>query len=146
MRCHVKRLELARLRVCGRCGRGGAELRGTEGEKLVVTIDSVHVRQLRNEETDVPALADVLLAQLHAPNASLREVVLDVAHGRLRALVSVQRGDEADVSECPAGEGVVLAVRGELRLYATDEALAFGAARAARAVRRGGDGGTETLH
>jgi hypothetical protein len=144
---HVKRLELARLRVCERCGRGGAELRGTNGETLVVPLDPVHARQLGGDAADdVHALADVLLAQLRGPELGAREVVLDVAHGRLRALVSLQRGGEPDVVACPAGEGVVLAVRGGFHLYATDEALAHGAARGTRAGRQGGAGGTDTLH
>jgi hypothetical protein len=109
----------------------------------MVPLDPVHARQLGSAaaDADVPALADVLAAQLRRPDLRASEVVLDVAHGRLRALVSLERDGAADVVACPAGEGVVLAVRGELRLYATDEALEHGNAREKRTDRRGGAGG-----
>jgi len=57
-----------------------------------------------------------------------------VAEGRLRALLSFVRPEGADVVGCTAEEGVALAIRGELRLYATDEALAHAAAEPAKAA------------
>jgi hypothetical protein len=143
----VKRLELAKIRVCDRCGRGGAELRGEEGEVIVVPLDPVRARQLRTSDTDdVRPLTDLVLAELRANGCEPREVVIDVLAGRLRALLSVVRAAENDVVECTAEEGVALAVRGNLRLYATDEAVAHATARAAKKEKHGGTGGPETLH
>ena len=119
----MKRLELVRIRVCNRCGRGGAELRGEDGERLVVPLDPVRARQLA------------------AAGVEAREVVLDVADGRLRALLSFVRAGETDVVGCTTDEGVALALRGGLRLYATDEALAHAAADRPKAA-----GGPDTVH
>ena len=139
----MKRLELARIRVCGRCGRGGAELRGEDGERLVVPLDAVRARQLARAhgDEDVSSLTDLVLQQLGAGGVEAREVVLDVAEGRLRALLSFVRADETDVVGCTADEGVALALRGGLRLYATDEALAHAVADPPKAA-----GGPDTLH
>jgi hypothetical protein len=139
----VKRLELARIRVCGRCGRGGAELRGENDERLVVPLDAVRARQLADagRSEDVRSLTDLVLAELAAAGVEAREVVLDVADGRLRAFLSFVRADEPDVVGCTAEEGVALALRGGLRLYATDEALAHAVADRPKPA-----GGPETVH
>jgi len=137
----VKRLELARIRVCGRCGRGGAELRSGDGDRLVVPLDPVRARQLSEPEDadDLRSLTDVLLERIGS--GRIGEVVLDVAHGRLRALLSLARDEEPEIIASTAEEGVALAIRGGLRLYATDEALAHGAA--SKAARHGGP---DTVH
>jgi hypothetical protein len=139
----VKRLELVRIRVCNRCGRGGAELRAEDGERLVVPLDPVRARQLADagREEDVRSFTDFVLADLAAGGVAAREVVLDVDGGRLRALLSFVRDDETDVVGCTAEEGVALALRGGLRLYATDEALAH-----ALGDRPKPAGGPETVH
>jgi hypothetical protein len=146
----VKRLELHRLRTCKRCGRGGAELRGADGETLVIPLDPVQSRQVAamggQAEDDVRPLADVVVAQLRESGLTPSEIVIDVADGRLRALVSLIGGAEPDVVACAPGEGVVLAIRGSLPLYATDDALAHRRARGARHDREGGAGGADTLH
>ena len=138
----MKRLELVRVRVCGRCGRGGAELRGEDGARLVVPLDAVRARQLANagREEDVRSFTDLVLEQL-AAGVEAREVVLDVAEGRLCALFSFVRTGETDVVGCTAEEGVALALRGGLRLYATDEALAHAAVDRPKAAR-----GPDTVH
>src|SRR5436309_8876422 len=112
----VKRLELVRIRVCNRCGRGGAELRGEDAERLVVPLDPVRARQLAGggREEDVRSFTDLVLEQLAAAGVEAREVVLDVAEGRLRALFSFVRTGETDVVGCTAEEGVALALRGGL--------------------------------
>jgi len=125
----VKRLELVRVRVCRRCGRGTAELQGDDGRNIAVRLDPERARELSDagEPDGVGSLTDLVLARLPAGGLPFREVVLDVAGGHLRALVSVGDG-EPEVVGCTAEEGVALAVRGGLALYATDEALAHGAA------------------
>jgi hypothetical protein len=141
----VKRLELTRIRVCGRCGRGGAELRGADGESLVVPLDAVRARQLSEgrRADDLRSLTDLVVEQLRASGLGVSEVVLDVADGRLCGLVSVMRENEPDVVGCTAEEGVALAIRGGIRLYATDEALAHASARSAKPER---EGGPDTVH
>jgi hypothetical protein len=144
----VKRLELARIRVCGRCGRGGAELRGGDGELLVVPLDAVRARQLSEARTsdEARSLTDVVLEQLRAGGVVASEIVVDAAEGRLRALLSLLREEGPDVVVCTADEGVALAVRGGLKIYATDEALAYATARSAKRERQGGAGGPDTIH
>jgi len=139
----VKRLELVRIRVCSRCGRGGVELRGEDAERLVVPLDAVRARQLAGggREEDVRSFTDLVLEQLAAAGVEAREVVLDVAEGRLRALFSFVRTGETDVVGCTAEEGVALALRGGLRLYATAEALAHAAVDRPKAAR-----GPDTVH
>lgn len=141
----MKRLELARVRICNRCGRGRAELRSGGGELLVVPLDPIRARQLRETPADVRSLTDLVLEQLRANGLEPGEVVLDVVDGKLHSLLSVARADEHEVVACTADEGVALAVRGGLQLYATDEALAHAAARAGRAEPRGGQG-PDTIH
>jgi hypothetical protein len=141
----VRRLEVVRIRVCSRCGRGGAELCAEDGGTFVVPLDPVRARQLSSGTADVRPLAELALEQLAARGLDAREVVIDVADGRLRGLLSLVKGDESDVVGCTAEEGVELAIRGGLKLYASDEALAHAAARAAGPERQGGRGG-DTLH
>lgn len=141
----VKRLELERVRVCQRCGRGHAELRSDDGATLVVSLDATRTRQLARpaDDEDVRSLTDLMLEQLEAAGRQPGEVVLDVADGRLRALLSFDRDGEPDVVACTAEEGVALVARGGLRLYATDDALAHGESRSAKHDR---DGGSGTVH
>ena len=139
MRSAVKRLQLTSVRVCQRCGRGRAELATDDGATLGIPLDAARARELSSAADDVPSLTNVVLEQFAASGARLNEVVLDVSHGALRALLSVSRRGENDVIGCTPQEGVGLAVRAGLKLYATDEALAHGATRA-------GERGPETVH
>jgi hypothetical protein len=143
----VRRLELVRVRSCARCGRAGAELKTPDGTTFSVPLDPVHAALLGGTADDVPALVDVVLARVATGRTRPGEVVLDLAAGRLRALVSLVRDGESDVVTCPAGEGVVFAVRGRLPLYATDEAVTHAAGRTGKTVREpGAGGGPDTLH
>lgn len=136
----VRRVELSAVRVCGRCGRGRAELAAGDGATLTVPLDPARARELAGGGgTDVRPFGELVLAGLSAGGVTLREVVLDVDAGVLRALVTFARGDDVDVAACTPQEGVGLAVRAGLRLYATDEALTHAAARAG--TRR-----PETIH
>ena len=148
MRAVMNRLELARVRVCQRCGRGRAELRSEDGRLLTVSLDPARARELSGARAvdDVRSFADFVLAELGATGRTASEVVLDVAHDHLRALVSLVRGGEVEVVGCSAQEGVELAVRGALRLYATDEALAHAAPPPDEHEEPSGPGGPETLH
>jgi hypothetical protein len=137
----VQRLELVRIRVCKRCGRGNAELRGDAGAQLVVRVDPVRVRELQGIAEEMRSLSDVLLEQLAAAGFEASEVVLDSVDGRLRGLVSLLRDDEVEVVGCTPEEGLTLAVRGGVRLYATDEAVAQAAPR-----RGDASGGPDTVH
>jgi len=144
MRAGVKRLELARIRVCNRCRRGVAELRGADGESLNVPLDAIRARQLSGDgrAEDLPSVADLLLAEV-AGRLALGEIVFDVSDGRLRALLSLARGDDHEVVECTAEEGVALAVRGRLKIYVTDDALAH---RNAPVAKPEPEGGPDTIH
>ena len=148
MRAMMKRLELVRVRVCQRCSRGRAELRSDDGKTLMVPLDPVRARELSDAPPadDVRAFTDLVLAELGAAGLKASEVVLDVSAGRLRALVSWVRRDEPEVVACTAQEGVGLAVRGGLRLYATEEALATAAPERDEHEGPRGPGGSETLH
>ena len=123
----VKRLELARVRICQQCGRGRAELEGEDGAALVVPLDPVRAHELERQgepADDVPWLSAVVLDLVRASGGIVREVVLDADTHGLRALVSISRGDDTEVVGCTAQEGVGLASRGKLPLYATADALA----------------------
>jgi len=137
----VKRLELSRIRACSRCGRGSAELRSDDGDRLVVSLDPVRARQLSATDAtgDLRSLTDFILDGLGSRR--LGEVVLERADGRLRALLSLLRDDESEVLACTAEEGVALALRGGVRLYATDDALAHGASPGTTR-----DDGPDTVH
>ena len=137
----MKRLELARVRVCSRCGRGAAELRSPDGERLSVPLDPVRACQLaaRDASDGLRSLTEFVLERLESH--SVGEVVLDVADGRLRALLSLVRDDDPEVLACTADEGVALAIRGGIRLYATDEAMAHGTAE-----KPAGQSGPDTIH
>ena len=146
MRPLVTRLELVHIRQCTRCGRGGAELHGEDGTVLVVPLDAARTRELAGAGSadDLRSLTDLVLEQLDAVGSLPREIVLDLADGKLRALLSFEHGGEPDVVACTADEGVALAVRGDLSMYATDEAVAHAAN--AQPDRHGGPGGPDTLH
>lgn len=140
----MTRLELERIRVCDRCGRGKADLRGEKDERLTVPLDAARARELTRKpaEDELRTLTEVVLERFTADGLVLREVVLDVADGRLRGLLTVARGEESDVIACTAEEGVALSVRGGLKLYASDEALSQASARPSARDRRG----PETVH
>lgn len=146
MRATVKRLELSRIRVCQRCGRSSAELRSRDGSVIVVPVDAVRARELEDRASPhgLESLTDLVLGQLAASGRAPAEVLLDVLDGRLRALLSLPAREEPDIVGCTPEEGLALAVRGRLPLYATDEAFAHAAARSAKHDR--GTGGADTLH
>jgi hypothetical protein len=130
----VKRLELKRVRVCGRCGRGRAELESPTGDRLVVSLDATRARTLErlagagagDASTNPPArtVADFLLAEVARSGGRATDVVFDKGLEGLRALLAVQRGDDTEVLACTAEEGLELAVCGRLPLYADDDVLA----------------------
>jgi hypothetical protein len=121
----VKRLELKQVRVCQKCGRGRAELESADGSHLSVPLDPVRARELSPDRVsdDVRWIGEFVLAQLQTAGATPTEIVLDQGEGGLRALLSFNHDGEHDVLACTAQEGIGLAVRGKLALYATDEAL-----------------------
>jgi len=145
MRAGVKRLELARIRICNRCRRGVAELRGADGESLNVPLDAIRARQLSGDAPteELPSLADLLVAEVAGRRLTLGEIVFDVSDGRLRALLSIASGDDHEVVECTAEEGVSLAVRGRLKIYVTEDALAH---RNAPVAKPEPEGGPDTIH
>jgi hypothetical protein len=120
----VRRLELKRVRVCSRCGRGRAQLEGSDGERLEVVLDAPRARDLAGQQDEVRSLASFVLAQAAESRTTFGEVILDDGPVGLRALLSITRDGESDVVACTAQEGVELAVRAGLVVYATDEALA----------------------
>lgn len=122
----MKRLELKQVRVCQKCGRGRAELESADGARLSVPLDPVRARELSPDRSDddVRWVGEFVLAQLASAGATPTEVVLDQGEGGLRALLSFRHDEEHDVLACTAQEGIGLAVRGKLALYATEEALA----------------------
>jgi hypothetical protein len=132
----VTRLDLKRVRVCSRCGRGRAELAATGGERLEVPLDAPRAHDLAGRTDDVRVLGAVVLDLLAGSGAQPSEVVLDVGPAGLRGLLSVVRDGENDVLACTAQEAVELAVRGKLPLYASAEALAAEDPRPAPAAPR----------
>ena len=126
MRDDVKPLDLVHIRVCGRCCRGGAEFRTADGDKVAVPLDAIRTRQLSeaDDARDVRSFTEVVLEALATAKIAVSEVVLDLSDGRLGALVSLAGPEEPEVVRCSADEAVALALRGGVRVYATDEALA----------------------
>ncbi len=123
----MKRLQLARVRICQRCGRGRAELEADDGGTLAVPLDPLRAHELERRDEpsdDVPWLSSVVVALVDGSGGTLREVVLDGDARGLRALVSISRGEDTDVVACTAQEGIGLTVRAGIPLYATDDALA----------------------
>ena len=143
----MRRLTLGRIRVCTRCGRGGAELKAEDGAKLIVRLEPARAVELRGASRgdDMRWLTDVVLAQLKASGCVVQEVVLDVVDETMRAFISLAREDdvagEPEVVACTPEEGVAIAIRGGHRIFATDEAL-VPVRRPRRAARSGGG----TLH
>ena len=148
MRTPVKRVELQCIRICNRCGRGSAELRSEDGAIIVITLEAARARELSREHTtgELRSLVDLVLDQLSTDGRDPGEVVLDVIDGRLHALLSFVHNGDSDVVSCTAEEGVALALRGDLKLYATDEALMHATDRPGRPHHHGRSGGSETLH
>jgi hypothetical protein len=144
----VKRLELVRVRICAKCGRAAADLRTGDGDALTVALDPLRARHIRGEapSDDVEPLVDHVLASLRRDGGNPQDVVLDLCDGRLRALLSSRRGEEHQVIACTAEEGLALAVRGGVKLYATEEALAGASARVGTPDHRSGGRGPDTVH
>lgn len=118
-------MELGEVRICRKCRRGRANLIGPDGDVLSIPLDATRARVLGTAGGgDVPWLADVLLERLGQDGSKLEEVVLDVDGGALRALVSWRRDADTVIVACTPQEGVDLAQRAGVPLYATDEALA----------------------
>lgn len=146
----MRRLALVRIRVCTRCGRGGAEFKAEDGGKLVVRLEPARAVELRGERKsdEMRWLTDVVLAQLEASGQAVREVVLDVVDGVMRAFLTLGKADDAsgepEVIACTPEEGIAVALRGESRLFATDEALS--APRGRTEPRDEGGAGGGTLH
>lgn len=142
----MKRLELVRIRICKKCGRGGAELRSADGETMVVALDPARARELGGDAPvdGVDQLIDCVLAWLGREGGTPKEVVLDLSDGKLRGLLSCERGGEHEVIACTAEEAVAFVVRGDLKLYATEEALAHASTRAQKSEH--GGGGPDRLH
>lgn len=135
----MKRLELGEVRICRRCGRGRATLVTDDGETIGIPLDPARARLLGEaSDTGVAWLSALVLERLAQDGHTMTEVVLDADQGVLRALVSCRRGESAELFACTPQEGVDLANRGGVTLYATDEAIAL----AAGARARSGD----TLH
>ncbi len=146
----MRRLALVRIRVCTRCGRGGAEFKAEDGGKLVVRVEPARAAELRGESKsdEMRWLTDVVLAQLEASGQGVREVVLDLVDGVMRAFLTLGKADDAsaepEVIACTPEEGVAVALRGGFRLFATDEALT--APRGRSEPRDEGGAGGGTLH
>ena len=129
----MKRLELGAVRICRRCGRGRATLTTDDGDTISIPLDPARARVLgRSDGTgDVPWLAGLMLQGLARDGLDPQEIVLDLQDGVLRALVSCRRGEEPEMFACTPQEGVELANRSGVSLYATDEALAHAASAGA---------------
>jgi hypothetical protein len=123
----VKRLELGDIRTCKRCGRGRATLLTDDGDTISIPLDPARARILGTPatEAEVPWLTAMVLDRLTQEDRTLQEIVLDLDGGALRALVSCRRAGELEVLACTPQEGVDLASRAGVPLYATDEALVY---------------------
>lgn len=145
----VRRLGLVRIRICTRCGRGGAEFRTDDNASLVVRLDPARAAQLRGPRAteEMRWLTDVVLGQLAAAGFAVRELVIDVVDGTQRAFLTLAGPDdtEPEVVACTPEEAVAVALRGGHRLFATDEALAAPRGRG-EPRDEGGAGGPGTLH
>jgi hypothetical protein len=119
----VRRLELKRIRLCSKCGRGRAELVGGDGERIEVPLDAPRAQALAGEQDEVASLSTLVLGQAALAGTTFDEIVFDRGMSGLRALLSFTRAGAHDVVACTAQEGVELAVRGSIAMYATDEAL-----------------------
>jgi len=95
-----------------------------DDESLSIPLDPVRAQRLAGERDDVRCLGDFLLDHLREGGMPPTDVVLDRVPAGLRALVSIRRGDETDVLSCTAQEGVEIALRGDLQLYATADVFA----------------------
>jgi hypothetical protein len=137
----VKRVELGDIRICKRCGRGRANLLTDGGDVFAIPLDPARARVLGAAATDVGLgwLSALIVERLQQDGNALQEIVLDLDGQALRALVSCRRGAELEVLSCTPQEGVEIATRAGIPLYATDEALAH--ATGAPAAPSG-----ETLH
>jgi hypothetical protein len=122
----VKRVELGDVRICRRCGRGRARLLTDDGDVITIPLDPARARLLgaTPADSDVAWLASVVIDHLTRDGRTLQEIVLDLDGSALRALVSCRHGDELEVFACTPQEGVDIASRASVPLYATDEALA----------------------
>jgi hypothetical protein len=122
-RTAVRRLELKQVRVCSRCGRGRAQLESADGDRFEVVLDPPRARELSAGQGGVRSLATFLLEQIAERRIVPEEVIFEQGPAGLRALLSVTRDGETDVVSCTAQEGVELAVRGSLAMYASDDVL-----------------------
>jgi hypothetical protein len=129
----VKRIELGDIRICRRCGRGRAQLVTDDGETISIPLDPARARVLGTPttEADVGWLTALVLDRFTQEGRTLQEIVLDLDGGALRALVSSRRDAELEVFACTPQEGVDLASRAAVPLYATDDALAHATGAAA---------------
>ena len=139
---------MSSIRVCDRCGRGAVELKGEGGESLVVKLDPVRTRQLTGtiDDSAPRTLLEVTFAGLATEGLAVSEVVFDSSEGRLGALVTLLREEDSEIVACTAEEGVAVAMRAGVKIYATDEALSHAAARSAKPASEGSAGGSDTIH
>jgi hypothetical protein len=122
----VKRVELGDVRICRKCGRGRANLLTDDGDMISIPLDSARARVLGvpPADGDVAWLSTLVVERLTQDGRTLHEIVLDLDGPVLRALVSCRRDAELEVFACTPQEGVEIASRANVPLYATDEALA----------------------
>src|SRR5688500_1848838 len=122
----VKRLDLADIRICRRGGRGRANLLSGDGDAVAIPLDPARARVLSAATTDADLgwLSQLVMERLAQDGHALAEIVLDLDGQALRALISCTRGGELEVLACTPQEGVELAMRSGVPLYATAEALA----------------------
>ncbi len=97
---------------------------------MEVVLDAPRAQELAGQGDDVPSLTSFLLAQAEDTGTTFGELILEKGPAGLRALLSITRAGESDVISCTAQEGVGLAIRAGLTMYATDEALASEAGEA----------------